>query len=136
MTFRVQPSSLVYRISLHYHTAWKWFKAGKIDGAEKRHESVFVTIPEVEGEERDSLAAVTYSRASSSQNKSNLMTQSRRLYDYATARGYQVLRQVKETGSGLNDSRKQLESLLNYDSWSILVVEHKDRLTRFGFNYL
>ena len=40
-------------------------------------------------------------------------------------------------GSGLNDERKKLvELLLSDDPIARIIVEHKDRLTRFGFNYL
>lgn len=35
----------------------------------------------------------------------------------------------------MNDSRKKLSELLQQDSPCRLVVEHKDRLTRFGFNF-
>lgn len=76
-----------------------------------------------------------YARVSSSQNKDNLITQMSRLQDYASARGYRVAHSVSEVGSGLNDSRKKLLDLLDKD-WDVLVVEHKDRLTRFGFTYL
>ena len=52
------------------------------------------------------------------------------------ARGYQIVEVVKEVGSGVNDNRQKLKKLLESDSWGVLVVEHKDRLTRFGFNYI
>ena len=39
-------------------------------------------------------------------------------------------------GSGLNDKRPKLEQILKSEDYSILLVEHKDRLTRFGFNYI
>jgi len=55
--------------------------------------------------------------------------------EYAIARGYQIKHVVKEIGSGVNDSRPKLMKLLNHDDYKILLVEHKDRLTRFGFNY-
>ncbi len=42
----------------------------------------------------------------------------------------------KEIGSGLNDSRSKLIKLLKQPDWDILIVENKDRLTRFGFNYI
>jgi putative resolvase len=77
-----------------------------------------------------------YSRVSSSENKDNLNRQSERLTEYAIANGYQIVRSVKEIGSGLNDHRKQLEALLQQDDYDILLVEHKDRLARFGTNYL
>ncbi len=41
---------------------------------------------------------------------------------------------VAEVGSGINDSRKQWLSLFKEKSINIIVVEHKDRFTRFGFN--
>lgn len=43
---------------------------------------------------------------------------------------------VKEIGSGINDSRPKLLKLLTDPTITVIVVEHKDRLTRFGFNYL
>jgi putative resolvase len=40
---------------------------------------------------------------------------------------------VTEIASGLNDSRPKLLKLLTDLSIPVLVVEHRDRLTRFGF---
>lgn len=73
---------------------------------------------------------------SSSENRSNLESQANRLKDYCQAKGYQIIRVVKEIGSGVNDSRKQLIKLLESNDYNLIVVEHKDRLTRVGFNYL
>ena len=55
---------------------------------------------------------------------------------YCTAKGYQIVSIVKEIGSGVNDNRKKLITLLNQDNYHLIVVEHEDRLTRVGFNYL
>jgi predicted site-specific integrase-resolvase len=82
------------------------------------------------------LRVVTYSRVSTSENKSNLDTQSERLVNYANARGYKVYKIVKEIASGLNDKRPKLTELLKDKSIDIIIVEHDDRLTRFGFNYI
>ena len=43
---------------------------------------------------------------------------------------------VKEVGSGVNDGRKKLLALLSDVTVTIIVVEHKDRLTRFGCGYI
>ena len=43
---------------------------------------------------------------------------------------------IKEVGSGLNDERKKLISIFKDPHVKRVVVEHRDRLTRFGFNYL
>ena len=87
-------------------------------------------------EQKRSNRAILYSRVSSSQNKDNLETQSQRLQDYAAARGYEIVRNIKEIGSGLNDNRKKLLKILQEDDYDVIIVEHKDRLTRFGFNYI
>jgi len=47
-----------------------------------------------------------------------------------------VAKVVKEVGSGVNDGRPKLLALLEEQGISLIVVEHKDRLTRFGFRYL
>jgi predicted site-specific integrase-resolvase len=62
--------------------------------------------------------------------------QAERLISYAIAKGYMVRHVVKETGSGLNDNRKKLAALLVKDDYEILIVEHRDRLARFGTAYL
>jgi len=77
-----------------------------------------------------------YARVSSSENKSNLDTQTERLKDYCAAKGLKVHKVVKEIGSGVNDNRQKLLKLLSDASITTIVVEHKDRLTRFGFNYI
>ena len=40
---------------------------------------------------------------------------------------------VKEVGSGINDARPKLLALLEDQSITLIVVDHKDRLTHFGF---
>jgi predicted site-specific integrase-resolvase len=124
-----------YAIEHHvgYRTAWNRFKAGKIEGASKTETGrVLLTEPTVAVVPK----AAIYARVSSSENKSNLASQAERLQHYATARGWPVVSVTSEIGSGVNDKRKKLEHLLKQPDWNILVVEHKDRLTRFGFNYI
>ena len=77
-----------------------------------------------------------YTRVSSAENKSNLDSQAERLKAYCIAKGYQIKYIVKEVGSGVNDNRKKLIELLLKDDYSLIICEHKDRLTRVGFNYL
>ena len=43
---------------------------------------------------------------------------------------------VKEVGPGINDSRPKLLALLDDQHISLIVVEHQERLTRFGQSYL
>lgn len=119
--------------NITYRSAWQRFRKGKIKGAYK-DEFGFVHVPS-RAESLQSVAVI-YARVSSSENRKNLDSQAERLTAYATARGYTIIAVVKEVGSGVNDSRQKLQKLLRQDDWGVLVVEHKDRLTRFGFRYL
>jgi predicted site-specific integrase-resolvase len=40
---------------------------------------------------------------------------------------------VSEVASGMNDTRPKLHALLKRADFDLLLVEHKERLTRFGF---
>lgn len=77
-----------------------------------------------------------YARVSSSENKENLERQKERLINFCNAKGYKVSKIIAEIGSGLNDTRPKLESILLDNSITIIVVEHRDRLARFGLNYI
>ncbi|MFH1186295.1 MAG: IS607 family transposase [Chloroflexota bacterium] len=74
-----------------------------------------------------------YARESSSENKAALASQMEGLRRYAQAKGWSVVQVVQEYGSGVNDQRKRLHRLLRSRDFDVLLVEHKDRLTRFGF---
>lgn len=82
------------------------------------------------------LNVCVYARVSSSENKDNLERQKERLISYCNVKGYKVSSVVTEIGSGLNDERKKLEKVLLDKSINLIVVEHKDRLARFGLNYI
>ena len=51
-------------------------------------------------------------------------------------KGYSVVRVVKEVSSEVNDNRSLVIKLLQENDYDLIVCEHKDRLSRAGFNYL
>ena len=77
---------------------------------------------------------VLYARVSGADQKEALERQMERLRLYAASKGYRVHAEYAEIGSGLNGQRSKLKSILK-GSCHIL-VEHKDRLARFGFEYI
>jgi predicted site-specific integrase-resolvase len=123
-----------HKMGISYKTAWRWFKAGKIQG--KQMDTGTILITEDEPEKPVSMKVAVYTRVSSAENKSNLDSQAERLVSYCAARGYQVTKVVKEIGSGINDARPKFLVLLEDQSIGTIVVEHKDRATRFGFRYI
>ena len=47
-----------------------------------------------------------------------------------------MVREIQEVGSGLNGHRQKLASLLADSDVTTIVVEHRDRLMRFGTDYV
>ena len=93
--------------------------------------TILITEPigEPQKSERPVKVAI-YTRVSAAKNQDN------RLRDYCAAKGYPVAWVVKESGSGVNDACPKLLKLLTDPTVSVIVVEHKDRLTCFGYNYI
>lgn len=127
-------SDYAKKVGVTYRTAWNWFKAGTIDGAYQLPSGTVIVPNTIENSKN--YGVILYARTSSSNNKGLLENQAKRLEEYAIAKGYHIKQIVKEFGSGLNDNRKQLSKILKDGKYDKIIVEHKDRLTRFGFNYI
>ncbi|MBD2393790.1 IS607 family transposase [Cyanobacterium aponinum FACHB-4101] len=124
-------SDYAKKLGVSYKTAWRMWKRGEIKATQLPTGTIIVTTEEISPQ-----GVAIYTRISSAENKSNLDSQAERLKAYCIAKGYQIKYIVKEVGSGVNDNRKKLVELLLKDDYSLIICEHKDRLTRVGFNYL
>ena len=127
-------SEYAKRNSISYQTAWMHYKQGLIPNARQLPTGT-VVVDEITNSNKEDYTIV-YARVSSSENKSNLNSQADRLVQFCIANGWRVNEIVKECASGLNDERPKLCKILKDKKATRLVVEHKDRLTRFGFNYI
>jgi putative resolvase len=117
--------------------AHRWFKAGKVPGYQADTGTIIVMDPVVEAVSTSHPQKVAlYTRVSAAENKDNLEGKAQRLANYCAAKGYRISTVVKEIGSGVNDTRPKLLKLLTDPTIALIVVEHKDRLTRFGFHYI
>lgn len=116
-----------------YQTAWKWWKAGKLPVPARQMPTGTILVEQAGREE---LGAVVYARVSSADQKADLERQVARLATFAAENGLRVARVVAEVGSGLNGHRKGLLSVLRSPEYGIIVVEHRDRLARFGSEYI
>lgn len=79
---------------------------------------------------------VVYARVSSHDQRSDLDRQVARLTDWATSNGHVIGEVVTEVGSGVNGKRPKLRRILSDPSVCVVVVEHCDRLARFGVEHL
>ncbi len=66
----------------------------------------------------------------------SLERQAERLVSWCNAQGWSVGKIVKECGSGINDQRPKFLALLSDPKIGRIVVEHKDRASRFGMVYI
>lgn len=122
------------QIGMSYRNAHRHYKMGLIPGAYQLATGTIV-VPENEVKKKGEWTVV-YARVSNSQNRANLDTQAERICQFCSAKGWVVNEIVKECASGLNDTRPKLLKIFQDRRASRIVVEHKDRLTRFGFNYI
>jgi putative resolvase len=118
-------------VGVTYKTAYKWWKAGQLDAYQVPTGTIIVreTKPSATG-------VALYARDSSADQQAAVARQLQRLRDYAAARGYHVVAEVTEIASGLNDERPKLKQLLTDQRVGVIVVEQRDRLTRFGYGFI
>jgi putative resolvase len=106
------------------NTASKLFEAGDIPGARRLSTGTILVEPIA----LQVTETIGYARVSSADQKKDLERQADRI------RTSGVSEVVCEIGSGLNGTRVKLRRLLQRNC--NIVVEHRERLTRFGFEYL
>ena len=121
---------------VHYRTAMIWMHEGKLPvevvrtpGGHYRVVEKIIASPTAE-------KSTLYGRVSSHDQKSDLVRQIARLRSFASGLGLQDVEIVEELGSGLNGKRPKLLKLLADPTVKKIVVEHRDRLARFGVEYI
>lgn len=119
-----------------YRTARRWHKNGTLPVPAKTLETGTIFVYGEESAKADSGKVGIYSRVSSRDQAEDLARQTSRLKDFCAARGLIVSQIVEEIGSGLNGRRKRLLSVLGNPGITTLVVENRDRLARFGFDFI
>ena len=134
----IKLSKWAKSVGLTYRTANRHFKEGKIPHKTKilpsggllvciEEENIFV--------DRD---CIIYCRVSSPNKKEDLNRQIERCKEFAIKNGFNISKIYKEVASGMNDNRRELNKIFEeLDNKNFtLIVENKDRLTRFGFKYI
>ena len=121
---------------MHYQTAWRWFRDGQLPVPAIRTATgtILVEVPRAATASAGGVAV--YARVSSHDQRGDLDRQVARLTEWATGSGMAVDSVVTEVGSGMNGKRRKLARLLSDANVSTIVVEHRDRLARFGVEHL
>ena len=133
----IKLSTWAKRNNVCYTTAWRWVHSGKFPQKTLITEtgSIFVVDDEQPTAAQTDNGTIIYCRVSNHSRKEELNYQVERCKQFALANGWSVSKIHKEIASGMNDKRPELWKAIEARPSRIL-VENKDRLTRFGFNYL
>ena len=119
---------------ISYLTAYRWAKSGKLEGV-KIIPTGTILIDEKQIKSNIIENIVIYARVSNNDRKKELEYQVNRITEFANNKGLIINKIYKEVGSGMNDNRNQFWKMIDSNPTTI-IIENKDRLTRFGFNYI
>ena len=124
------------QFGLSTRASWQMYRDGRLPEGlvvEKVGKLLYVRVPD---DELPADRVVLYACVSSSDQAFDLVCQSERLQVFARKQGWSDFEVVMETGSGLNGKRSKLLRVLRLPGRTRIVVEHRERLTRFGFELL
>jgi predicted site-specific integrase-resolvase len=131
MTKYVKLNSAAKSYGVHFRTILNWAKSGKINYIVTNSGVKQYQLPDCQ---LTSKKIIGYVRVSSYSQKEHLQSQTKLLLaQYPTAEI------VTESASGLNFRRKKLWNLVESaiaGDVGCVVVTHKDRLARFGFEFI
>jgi putative resolvase len=120
-------------VGVHLQTGYAWVREDRRPVPFRRLPSGTILVDvAAAGDER----VVRYARVSSHNQRSDVDRQVSRLSEWATDAGMVVGQVVAEVGSGLNGKRPKLARILSDPFATVSVVEHRDRLARFGTEHL
>lgn len=127
-------SEWAHRKGVHHKTAYKWFVEGKMPVPSEKISDRLIMVYDPELEKAKKKYYI-YARVSSHDQKNDLEGQVARILNWATSNGYGISGVVQEVASGMNERRKKLQGLL-IDPQANIIVEHRDRFSRFGFDLI
>ncbi|CKM72372.1 IS607-like element IS1535 family transposase [Mycobacterium tuberculosis] len=122
-------------VGVNRHTAYRWFREGTLPVPAERVGRL-ILVKTAASAPAAAAGVVLYARVSSHDRRSDLDRQVARLTAWATERDLGVGQVVCEVGSGLNGKRPKLRRILSDPDARVIVVEHRDRLARFGVEHL
>ena len=122
------------RQGISYQTAWRWVKDDVMPVPWRQLPTGTILVDA--SSEKLAGGVALYARISSHDQRADLDRQLARLSVYAAEHSLHVVESVSEVGSGLNGKRRALLRLLSDARVETIVVEHRDRLARFGSDYI
>ena len=119
-------------------TLYQWKEKGKINAKKLSTKKILYDIDSFEEFQPKIKKNVIYARVSNTTQADDLSRQIEIVKSYAISNGFKIDKVYKEIASGMNENRKELNSMLREifaGNVNKVFVSYKDRLTRFGFDY-
>lgn len=136
----IKLSKYAKHFNISYRTAHRHFHNGNIPYETKTLPTgtILVNLVNLQNEIFANRDAIIYCRVSSTNKKEDLLRQIQRCENFAISNGFNIVKTYKEIASGMNDNRRELNKLFDElpNKNFTIIIENKDRLTRFGFNYI
>lgn len=131
-------------MGLHVKTLQRWDRAGRLVSQRTSTNRRYYTQQQVDEYLRtptkeEKRRIIVYCRVSSAAQRPDLENQTRIVSEFCAARGLSDIEVITEIGGGLNFKRPKFVDIvdaINRHEVSHLVIAHKDRLARFGFDLL
>ena len=136
-----KPKEFAELLNVSVLTLQRWDNAGKLKAFRtptNRRYYTYEQYKEFKGITSSEKRTVIYTRVSTSNQKDDLKNQVEFLRQYANAKGIIVDEVIEDCGSGLNYNRKKWNKLIDEcmtSEISTIMITHKDRFVRFGFEW-
>lgn len=135
-------SAFAKKVGVTVKTLQRWDRTGKLPAKRTQTNRRYYTeddLCKVLKTPKAKPATICYCRVSSQAQRTDLKNQRRVMEEYVVSAGLSDVEIVEEIGGGLNFTRpKFLQLIFDICSGNVgmLVVAHKDRLCRFGFELI
>lgn len=134
-TGEVKLAEWARSVGVHPQTAYAWVRSDRMPVPYRRLPSGTIVV-DVEEPASNNDPVVLYARVATNDRRPDLDRQIARMTEWATHHGLTIGRVVTEVGSGIDAKRPKLARVLADPSAKVIVVEHRDRLARFGIEHL
>ena len=129
-------------MGVHPKTLQRWDRSGQLTAKRTSTKRRYYTQDQIDNYLRRVVINaprrnVAYCRVSSQAQRPDLDNQTRVVAEFCAARGLTDVEVVREIGGGLNFKRKHFNKIVlavTRREVGTLVIAHKDRFARFGFN--
>ena len=141
----LRPQEVCSTLGISYSTLRRWIRDGKIKAVRTPTGRIRIPKSEIERilgrEVPTKTRCVIYARVSSTkqEEQGDLQRQVELLKKYAHEHRYEIVEIITDVASGLKENRRGLRRLFKLvvnRKVDVVLVTFRDRLTRFGFEYL